>query len=287
MRLARHWSRARVDLDGTERRDGVAIAFGWSDESRGAAHAHALERARRLAAILSRRQGFRWREDLRRSWQYYGDGERPLREPLVREVALDGLLLGAITRNGYGAYVLNTVSAPFVDVDLPEARPEPGRLARLLGARPSPPVDVEGRVRAVAAAETRAWRLYRTAAGYRVLLTDRPRDPVSAEVRTLLERFGADPLYVRLCTVQGCFRARLSPKPWRLGLGAPQQAWFPWDDDPVRQRRFESWDAAYERVRSQASVCRLVAASGEVHPEIAPIVAIHDEWCLGSAPDLA
>ena len=63
-------------------------------------------------------------------------------------------------------------------------------------------------------------RLYRTANGYRCLVTHRTYDPASQECRELLEALGSDPLYIRLCRGQHCFRARLTPKPWRCGAGS-------------------------------------------------------------------
>ena len=52
MKLVRFWSRAHLDTHGREDPDGAAIAFGWSDVDPAHARAHAIERAKRIAAIL-------------------------------------------------------------------------------------------------------------------------------------------------------------------------------------------------------------------------------------------
>src|SRR6266545_1040788 len=153
----------------------------------------------------------------------YAYGSRPVREEILRELpgATDGLA-AVVTRNVYGCEVLNTAQAMFVDVDLP--RPKPAwSLGRLLGRRALDPVEERiNELRRILEAD--AWsaaRVYRTAAGLRLLITDRLFEPASAEAERLMTSFGADPAFVLLCRVQKSFRARLTPKPWRCGAGRP------------------------------------------------------------------
>ncbi len=57
----------------------------------------------------------------------------PLREEVVQRFTdADGATTAAVTRNGYGALVLNTAQAMFVDIDFPEAGAGAG-LSRLAG----------------------------------------------------------------------------------------------------------------------------------------------------------
>ncbi len=64
---------------------------------------------------------------------YYLD--RPMREPVLREVKKDnGELAAVVTRNSYGCLVLNTARVMFVDVDLPELKPEGGFWSRFRSA---------------------------------------------------------------------------------------------------------------------------------------------------------
>ena len=51
----------------------------------------------------------------------YGYGERPLREEITQPVSSSaGSEIAVVTRNLYGALVLNTLNAMFIDIDFPE-----------------------------------------------------------------------------------------------------------------------------------------------------------------------
>ena len=71
------------------------------------------------------------------------------------------------------------------------------------------------------------WRLYRTAAGYRLLLPNISgvirRDSYIVEPRNFdwgsWEHLPVDETYKRLCLQQRVWRARLTPKPWRVEDG--------------------------------------------------------------------
>ncbi|MFA9478359.1 hypothetical protein ACERK3_08625 [Phycisphaerales bacterium AB-hyl4] len=282
MRICRYWARASVDHHGEATADGEFVGVGWSEQSQADAEARALERARRIAERMRDRLGAV--EDLRED--YYAD--RPLREPIVDELHHEGRLVGAITRNIYGAFVLNAAEAMFVDID----RPRPsvvGFFARLMGKKPERVVDgVPERVAAVVGRHPGlGLRLYETAAGYRGLVTSRPCDPADGETKALLEAFDSDRLYVRLCEAQQCFRARLSPKPWRVGMPTPPRQ-YPWLDERRRQA-FEKWSQRYEQASRSATVCRFVDTFGEeaVHPDVQPVLSLHDELACGEAERLA
>src|SRR5712692_10909752 len=94
----------------------------------------------------------------RRSWRSYA-----LRE--ARSSAV-------VTRNGYGSLVLNADRAMFVDVDLPRAS-FASRFGAWLGvARHRPEAETLARLKTVLASVSgSSFRIYRTAAGFRVLAT--------------------------------------------------------------------------------------------------------------------
>jgi hypothetical protein len=97
------------------------VRWGWSDSSLAEAAALAQEGARKVA------EGF---AAVGRPDRRYGYADRPLREPVLRELRTsEGELAAVVTRNSYGCLVLNTVRVMFVDVDLPE--PESGRASGL------------------------------------------------------------------------------------------------------------------------------------------------------------
>ena len=62
-------------------------------------------------------------------------------------------------------------------------------------------------------------RLYRTPAGLRVLAVHELFEPTSTAVQEFFQTLGVDPIFARMCLRQQCFRARVSPKPWRIGIG--------------------------------------------------------------------
>lgn len=77
-------------------------------------------------------------------------------------------------------------------------------------------------------------RLYRTPAGFRAMATHRPVVVDAPEVTAFFKALAADPVYVRMCRHQRCFRARLTAKPWRMGSDQPARmrlgAWPPLPD---------------------------------------------------------
>jgi hypothetical protein len=122
-----------------------------------------------------------------------------------------------------------------------------------------------------------SFRVYRTAGGYRLLATDRLYTPGSNESESLMRQVGADPAFIQLCRIQDSFRARLTPKPWRIGKAAPPGD-FPREDARLRQA-FEQWLQEYDRAAGSKATCRFVETVGDgaIHPDVAHIVQLHDD----------
>lgn len=119
-------------------------------------------------------------------------------------------------------------------------------------------------------------RVYRTAAGMRVIVTGAAAAPGSDEARGILTALGSDPLYVEPCSTHGSYRARLTPKPFRVGEKALDVRW-PTEGEEA-ERRWLSWVDAYDRASAGSSVCRLVSASGPVPGQDEQrLVELHDE----------
>ncbi len=110
-----------------------------------------------------------------------------------------------VTINSYGALVINANRALFVDVDTEAVTDE--FAAQCLA-------ELVGRHREL------GFRVYRTRAGWRYLCTTQTFDPAANSTQLLLEALQSDPNYRLLCQIQNCFRARLTPKPWRAGYYA-------------------------------------------------------------------
>jgi hypothetical protein len=98
---------------------------------------------------------------------------------------------------------------------------------------------------------------------------------------------GSDPLYKRLCRVQECFRARLTPKFWRCGAPRPPSR-FPWTS-AAEESAMRAWEAEYHDCSQSYAVCELIDAIGNdrVHREAAAIVRLHDEMTCSEGLPLA
>jgi hypothetical protein len=263
MQIPRFWVKAdgeAADPRGQPYRLGV---WGWSHES--AAEALATAR-RRLAEVAAR-------VSAGASLDRYAYGRIPPREEVIRLIGDPGSPGEAvITRNTYGALVMNTAQVPFVDIDAP---PEGGvsMVGRLFGRRPSEPAL--DRIREACARHAgHAFRLYRTAAGYRLLATTRVLDPRSEETAAFLSSFQADEKFKALCRVQGSFRARLTPKPWRSGCRMPPGR-HPREDAAVRAR-FAAWLQQYEAASERFATCRFIEAIGVGLPSSAARVIVEE-----------
>jgi hypothetical protein len=123
-------------------------------------------------------------------------------------------------------------------------------------------------------------RLYRTPAGLRVLAMHQPFAPGDPAVADCFRALGADPIYSRMCLNQQCFRARVTAKPWRIGIGhhmRPQPGVWPVAPERIALR--EAWIAEYEAAAPAFAACRFIETlgSGVSHAETRRVQELHDE----------
>jgi hypothetical protein len=268
---------------------GAFSCWRWSNTS--------LEEARQQATLAAQRLAEMFRRgDLARGYGYQLT-DRPMREEVLREFrAPSGDLAAAVTRNSYGCQVLNTAGFMFVDVDHP-AKPATlgGFLAKLFGKGDGASAASSAQEQLLARAQVWCdqqpgwgWRVYRTAAGTRLAATHvqvAANDPIA---ETAFDWLGSDPLYRRLCRVQRCYRARLTPKPWRCKHPRPPARW-PWPD-AVAEARFRDWDRRYATAAEAHATCELIATIGNamVAPDLAGLLQFHDAVTrVGSGRPLA
>lgn len=282
MRIPRFWSRGSfsdADRDGKQH---TFSAFGWSLENLAAAKEHAVERARRI-------------------FEYFVAGKKldryeylthPLREEIVDTVEVAGREVALVTRNRYGALVLNCASVAFADIDLPRVKPKGffDIIAMLFSK-----ARREQRIKEILDSILRSlrdWldenpghsmRVYRTRAGLRLLFTDRLYEPASEQTSEMLKSLGSDPLYRRLTEKQQCFRARLTPKHWRCGYHAPPSR-YPWENEEEK-KRYRKWEDGYAQVSRKYKVCELIEEFGRMSgdKEIDAVVRLHDTRACGDA----
>lgn len=294
MIVPQYWAQAR------QRRvvRGKAIyvrRFGWSDVSEPDAQRMADARMQEAVQLLEAGKPV---EPSERKVPYNGAQGMPIREEILARRG-DAI----VTRNAYGAQCLNTPNVLFADVDLEREAafclPASlllaaagatalwlgswwmllgGTFAALVLARPvgwalvriadrfRPGADVRALRRVAHFVQGHPeWqlRIYRTPAGFRLLAVHRTFDPLSPEVAECFRALGVDPNYARMSRNQRCFRARVSPKPWRIGISdrmRPRPG--VWPVDPKRLPDRLRWVEHYERVARDFAACEFVEAIG-------------------------
>ncbi|HCS63177.1 MAG TPA: hypothetical protein DIW64_03315 [Cellvibrio sp.] len=279
MKFAKYWSEASVPAD--EKIFGVNTLSTWgaSNESQQQAGVNAMERAAKLTQIVSR--GL----EALREYEYWNGY---IREEVIDEIKdADGRLLGVLTRNNYGAIVLNAESVFFGDIDVTEetffskllqlfGRPKKDKAYHLANVEQFQKQNTEYTI-----------KVYETFAGLRVVIVNRVFEQDFATVNALFSSLGVDPLYVTLCKVQSCYRARLTPKPWRIGIDRPLFR-FP-RHEQYELDGFSEWLTDYELAAKSYRTVKVVAEFGSdaVHPDVARVLEVHDQYACVSGEVLA
>ena len=133
------------------------------------------------------------------------------------------------------------------------------------------------------------FRVYETCAGLRVVVVNQLFESNSTSANSLFKGLGVDLLYARLCRSQSCFRARLTPKPWRMGLNyLDPECRYPRNNKQA-QDAFEKWSKEYELMSSKFGVVRWVDTFGshKENADVMKILSVHDKVALNGQLDLA
>jgi hypothetical protein len=200
----------------------------------------------------------------------YEAGEEPIlsAEGLYK---LDGHAI--LTVNDYDAVILNSSNMLIADVDFADpqfsehgggARRTSDVLENLRGL-----FRLDQYMRKQYFVETdfaqQFYRVYRTCKGCRILCTsmalgDWFEDERHWHAKMFLRFVHSDPAYIALCQRQHCYRARLTPKPWRSHRDG---------------QGFTCRGPSY-----CCSAWPLTTPGGEVHPDLIEQVRLHDELTL-------
>lgn len=258
MKLYKFWTveKQKVLIHGEEQ---IITCYGGSNVSEEEARSRAKDKAEKIRRKIA--------------------GERHVFDRYEAEIREEILQIvddhSAITRNRYGAQVLNTENLMILDIDKP--KPPAGGLGGLFKKKDtrSPKEQIFEMVRNLAASakyKGYGFRTYETFQGARVIVLGGSFDPQSSEAKKMMDEFNCDPLYTTLCNKQGCFRARLTPKPYRMKM-KPYKVNFPRESmDP----EFQRWLSDYEGQSRNYSVCKFIEQVGASH-YIDKVVQIHDE----------
>jgi hypothetical protein len=260
-------------------------AYGWSSVNREEARQLGEKRARRAFEAIG--------TEKRKDYEY---GDAPFREEVIRKIEVDGSEIGIITRNRYGALVLNTSGVLFADIDIPETKSNGILDAILLAFSSKRRAGKLKKQEALIADRLQSWwsnnkqasfRTYRTHSGFRIIFTDTVYDPKSRQTKAILNALGSDPLYQKLTEKQECFRARLTPKPWRCGLSNPPNQ-FPWETR-ADEDKYRGWEKTYHKKSEEYGICVFMKEFGSPWKtnEISAILEIHDSLTIRPHKPLA
>ncbi len=199
-----------------------------------------------------------------------------LLEPVLEQLDEDNV----ITRNRYGVQVLNSTTLCFVDVDkFPLSLGD--TLRGLFGRKVTPEEKLLQQLRELCEADASLGvRLYRTHNGWRVMLAGEGIAPDSPRMHELFKALHADALYESLCCRQQCWRARLTPKPYRVGITRFPR---PLDSESINSEESLGWLQKYESLCQGKAVCRLVDCLGR--PVKSPLVELHDQMTRAAVAD--
>lgn len=117
------------------------------------------------------------------------------------------------------------------------------------------------------------FRIYETAKGIRVI-GRQYLDPTAASSARIMARLNVDWLYTKLSRKQQCYRARLTPKPFRMKIKTIRvRSPLMCQTDEYRQ-----WDDMYRQAASRYAVVNFVEAIGRDFAQ-EPVIRYHDDCC--------
>jgi hypothetical protein len=196
----------------------------------------------------------------------FDDYEVPIREEILSRLDAQNI----VTRNLYGAEVLNSESLIFLDID--EAKKSLFSFFSKSGSQKERILAMVRKKAASPAHSRLGFHIYETAKGVHVIVTGVSHAGSSNEGQALLREFECDELYRKLCKKQNCYRARLTPKPHRLKLPkirakVPRTA--------SETSTLEQWIHKYNQASTGFATCKYLEAVGMTTRN--PIIDFHDQ----------
>lgn len=257
MKIYKHWTveKQNILIDGKKQE---ITCYGGSNVSAEDARRAARQKAEKIQRKIAGEK------------QLFEDYEVEIREEVLKVID-DGAV---ITRNRYGAQVLNVEKMMILDIDTPKGAGGLGGLFKKWKDKRSRKAEIFDTVRKLATTKygQYGFRIYETYQGARVIVLGRDFDPRDSETKKMMDEFNCDPLYTLLCQKQGCYRARLTPKPSRMRMRGFKVK-FPRDGD---DSEFQRWLTEYEHTSQRFGVCKLVEQVGASH-SMPEVVRLHDD----------
>lgn len=256
MKLYKFWvtEKQKISIDGM---DQEITGYGGSNLSVEDARIRALDKIEKV------------KRKIRGERHLFDEYEVEIREEILRIIDDHS----AITRNRYGAQVLNVENLMILDIDKPKVAGGLGGLFKKKDTRP-PKEQIFEMVRNLATTRYKdlGFRIYETFQGARVIVLGKDFDPRAHEAGQFMNDFNTDPLYATLCQKQGCYRARLTPKPHRMKMRRYKVQFPRQSEDP----EFQQWLADYENESRNFCVCKFVEQVGASYP-LDQVIGLHDD----------
>jgi hypothetical protein len=108
----------------------------------------------------------------------------------------------------------------------------------------------------------------------------RTYSPQDLEVKEFFRAIGTDRIYQAMCHKQNCFRARVSAKPWRIGMTTRlRPTGGGWPVAPELAPARAAWVEEYERAAAGYAACHYLEefGSGRIDHEVRLVQKLHDE----------
>ena len=256
MKIYKYWTveKQKILIDGVGQE---VTCYGGSNISVEDARGQAKEKAQKIQRKIAGEK------------HLFEDYESEIREELLQTIDDHSV----ITRNRYGARVLNVERLMILDIDKPKVAGGLGGLFKKKDTR-SPKEQIFEMVKTLATTKYQnlSFRIYETYQGARVIVLGREFDPRDGATKKMMDEFNCDPLYTLLCIKQGCYRARLTPKPSRMKLKG-YKVKYPREGT---DSEFQRWVSEYENMSRSFSVCKLVEQVGASH-YVTDVVRLHDD----------
>ncbi len=247
MKIYKYWTveKQKILIDGAEQE---VTCYGGSNISVDDARGKAKEKAQKIQRKIA--------------------GERHLFEDYEVEICEEILQTiddhSIVTRNRYGARVLNVESLMILDIDKPKPS---GGLFKKKDTRP-PKEQIFEMVKALATTKYKdlGFRIYETYQGARVIVLGKEFNPRDGGTKKMMDEFNL------LCIRQGCYRARLTPKPSRMKFRG-YKVKYPREGE---DSEFQNWVSEYENMSRSFSVCKLIDQVGASY-SMNDVVMLHDD----------
>ena len=255
MKYFRYWVKEPFDIQVGNVVERINILAG-SNKSKEDAHDQAVQRSRFIEQRISKRENKK-------------EYDAPIREH-VAEILDDRNI---ITVCRYGAKILNTTQYTILDLD--DYAFNFFDLFKAIRKLPKKERIVQKFLQRIEEFPElgRDFRIYETSKGVRVI-GKKYIDPNGANYELMMRKLAVDWLYIVLSQKQNCYRARISPKPYRTRIETIKVR-SPLD---CETEQYREWAEIYERASENYQVVKHVLSLGKDF-SADPVIRMHDSVC--------